>query len=219
MAETTSGLILRTRPLTDTSLIVHWLTPDLGRLATVARGARQPKSAFAGKLDFGFEADFSFQRSRRSELHALREVSVTNPRGGLRTDYGYLAQAAYAVAFIEQVTETETPLPEVHALMAGFLDHLPRRPVQARTVFAFELKLLSVLGLEPEPEEARMPAGARTLMGELLTATWPELPLLKPENGDVQALGRFLKVFLPWHCQKLPKGRAEALGAGGQPAG
>ena len=34
MIETTRGIILRTRPLTETSLIVHWLTPDLGRLAT-----------------------------------------------------------------------------------------------------------------------------------------------------------------------------------------
>ena len=31
MDERTIGLILRTRPLTETSLIVHWLTPDLGR--------------------------------------------------------------------------------------------------------------------------------------------------------------------------------------------
>ena len=213
MTETTSGLILRTRPLTDTSLIVHWLTPELGRLATVARGARSPKSAFAGKLDFGFEAGFSFQRSRRSELHALREVSVINPRSGLRTDYGYLAQAAYAVAFIEQVTEAETPLPEVHALMAGFLDYLPQQPAQARTVYAFELKLLSVLGLEPEVEDAKLRPGVRTLMGDLLAAPWSALVSLQPEAEDARALRQFLHGFIVWHCQKLPKGRAEALKA------
>ncbi|HTH46989.1 MAG TPA: DNA repair protein RecO [Candidatus Limnocylindria bacterium] len=213
MTESTSGLILRTRPLTDTSLIVHWLTPDLGRLATVARGARQPKSAFAGKLDFGFEAGFSFQRSRRSELHALREVSVTDSRGGLRTDYGYLAQAAYAVAFIEQATEAETPLPEVHALMSGFLDHLPQQPPQARSVFAFELKLLSALGLEPEAEDEKLRPGVQSLMAELLVTDWAELVSLKPAADDARALRQFLHGFIIWHCQKLPKGRAEALKA------
>ena len=40
-SERSTGLILRTRALTETSLIVHWLTPDLGRLATVAKGARR----------------------------------------------------------------------------------------------------------------------------------------------------------------------------------
>ena len=67
MDERAEGLILRTRPLTDTSLIVQWLTPALGRISTVAKGARRPKSLFTGKLDLYYEAAFSFQRSRRSE--------------------------------------------------------------------------------------------------------------------------------------------------------
>ena len=72
MIETATGLILRTRPLTETSLIIHWLTPTFGRLATVAKGARRPKSPFLGRLDLFYEADFSFSRSRRSDLHILR---------------------------------------------------------------------------------------------------------------------------------------------------
>ena len=44
MEQRTSGLVLRTRPLTETSLIVQWLTPDFGRLSTVAKGARRSKS-------------------------------------------------------------------------------------------------------------------------------------------------------------------------------
>ena len=46
MVETTTGLVLRTRPLTETSLIVHWLTREFGRLATVAKGARRPNHPF-----------------------------------------------------------------------------------------------------------------------------------------------------------------------------
>jgi DNA repair protein RecO (recombination protein O) len=74
MEERASGFILRTRTFTETSLIVQWVTADLGRMATVAKGARRPKSPFLGKLDLFYEADFSFQRSQRSELHTLREV-------------------------------------------------------------------------------------------------------------------------------------------------
>ena len=76
MIQSATGMILRTRPLTETSLILHWLTPDFGRIATVAKGARRPKSPFLGKLDVFYLADFSFSRSRRSDLHALREVSL-----------------------------------------------------------------------------------------------------------------------------------------------
>ena len=83
MTESASGLIQRTRPLTETSLIIHWLTPDLGRIATVAKGARRAKSPFAGKLDLFYEADFSFSRSRSSELHTLREVTLRETHGAI----------------------------------------------------------------------------------------------------------------------------------------
>src|SRR5882724_9542172 len=127
MSENTIGLVLRTRPLTETSLIIHWLTPDFGRLATVAKGARRPKSPFAGKLDLFYQADFSFQRSRRSELHTLCEVKLLETNAKLREEMEYIQQASYAAALIEQATEMETPLPEIHALMAGLLKHLPTR--------------------------------------------------------------------------------------------
>src|SRR3982751_3102006 len=108
MTETSTGLILRTRPLTDTSLIIHWLTPEFGRLSTVAKGARRPKSPFRGKLDLFYLADFSFQRSRRSELHTLREVNLLETHAALRQDLGYLQQASYCARLIEQATERET---------------------------------------------------------------------------------------------------------------
>ncbi len=213
--ERASGIILRTRPLTDTSLIVHWLTPELGRIATVAKGARKPKSSFYGKLDLFFEADFSFARSQRSELHTLREVGVRDMRNGLRTDFGYVTQASYAVAFVEQVTETETPLPEVHELLTGFLAHLPKQPPQPRSVYAFELKLLGSQGLEPDLETTAFSRSAKSLMRELTELDWTELPALRATANDVQAVRQFLHGYLIYHCQRLPKGRAEALAVTG----
>ncbi len=210
--ERASGIVLRTRPLTDTSLIVHWLTPELGRMATVAKGARKPKSAFFGKLDLFFEAEFSFARSRHSELHVLREVSVRSLRQDLRTDYGYLSQASYAVAFVEQVSETETPLPEVHELLAGFLDHLPRQPPQPRSIYAFELRLLASQGLEPDLVDSGFSPEAKGLIRALTALDWADLPALKAGSADVQAVRQFLHGFIVYHCQKLPRGRAAALG-------
>ena len=146
MIESAHGIILRTRPLTETSLIVNWLTPDLGRIATVAKGARRPKSPFAGKLDLFYTADFSFTRSRSSELHNLREVKLHATRSRLREDMGKFQQAAYATACIEQATETETPLPEIFKLVEGFLNFLGANPATPQNIFALELKFLRELG-------------------------------------------------------------------------
>src|SRR3954469_24610742 len=124
MEERSTGIILRTRPLTETSLIVHWLTPELGRLATVAKGARRPKSPFRGKLDLFYEADFSFARSRKSELHNLREVVLREMHSTLRENMAWIQQASYFTALVEQTTETETPLPKVYQLVHDTLARL-----------------------------------------------------------------------------------------------
>src|SRR5688572_11866216 len=107
MEERASGIILRTRPLTDTSLIVHWFTPDFGRLAAVAKGARRPNSPFRGKLDLFYLADFSFIRSRRSDLHILKEVVLREVYETIRKEMTLLSAASYVVRLIEQVTEKE----------------------------------------------------------------------------------------------------------------
>src|SRR5258708_6205075 len=146
MIESATGLILRTRRLTETSLIVHWLTPNLGRLATVAKGALRPKSPFRGKLDLFFLADFSFLRSRRSELHTLREVSIRESHPAIRRELGRVQQASYAAALVEQVTESETPLPEIFELVRELFQALTETSPESHLVFAFELKLLEELG-------------------------------------------------------------------------
>jgi DNA repair protein RecO (recombination protein O) len=220
MIETANGLVLRTRPLTETSLIIHWLTPALGRLAVVAKGARRPKSPFRGKLDLFYLADFSFSRSRRSELHTLREVSLRETHRALRHELGYLRQASYCAALIEQATETETPLPAIYDLMAGLLRHLPAQAPQPQTIFAFELKLLTELGLQPELAKSKLNPGTKQLVKALAEMDWPFLSRLKPSEAQVVELRRFLHGYLIYHLERIPPGRNAALSlkplAGGQ---
>lgn len=214
MIETATGLVLRVRPLTETSLIVHWLTADLGRLATVAKGARRPQSPFRGKLDLFYVADLSFSRSRRSELHTLREVSLRETHSALRQELGYLQQAAYGAALVEQSTETETPLPAIFELMSGLLNHLPAQPAQPQTVFAFELKLLAELGLQPDLAQSRLSPGAAQLMRTFTEADWPLAGRLKLSQAQVSELNRFLHGFLVEHLGSVPRGRESAVAAG-----
>src|SRR5215204_7020927 len=150
MEERTSGIILRIRPLTETSLIVQWLTPDLGRIATVAKGARRPKSPFRGKLDLFYEGDFSFARSRKSDLHVLREVVLTETHAALRTNLGWIQQASYFSALVDQTTETETPLPHIYDLVKNALRLILSGPPTALSVFVFEIRRLVELGLGPD---------------------------------------------------------------------
>jgi DNA repair protein RecO (recombination protein O) len=218
MIETATGLVIRTRPLTETSLIVHWLTPQHGRLATVAKGARRPKSPFRGKLDLFYLADFSFARSRRSELHTLREVGVRETHAVLRQDLSALRQASYCAALVEQSTETETPLPAVFELFIALLGRLMGGPAQPETVFAFELKLLKELGLQPSSQRNELNAGAQQILRTLTDGEWVLIARLKLSEAQLKALGQFLFGFLTYHLDKVPKGRNLALQRPDQPS-
>lgn len=204
MEERAEGIILRTRPLTDTSLIVQWITPELGRIGTVAKGARKPKSPFAGKLDLLIEAEFSLQRSRRSELHALREVRVMNRWPALRSDLALLHQAAYFTVLIELGTERETPLAEVYALLLEYLRHLPAEDRIPESMFLFEFKFLSLLGYKPE------------VKSELFEQSFGNLEALPSESR--RALNRGLKESIARSLERLPPQRQRAIDALRKPA-
>ena len=211
MIETATGLILRTRPLTETSLIVHWLTPELGRLATVAKGARRPKSPFGGKLDLFYRCDFSFVRSRHSDLHTLRELVLRDTHAALRQDMLALQQAAYAVALLETATETETPLPVLYELVSDWVQRLTRTPARAHLALGFELKVLAELGLTPDFGRARLSAGTKAIAAQLLAQDWTTLEGLRLSVPQKVELGHFLEASLVAHLGRIPRGRAAAL--------
>ncbi len=150
--ENTPAILLRTTRFSDTSLIVEWFTEMHGKLKTVAKGARRPKSGFAGKLDLFFDAEISFIRSRRSDLHTLREVALREVHGGLRTDLERVALASYFVELIELVTELEHPAPDIYGLLQRAFAHLAANPASARALLHFERELVRFLGIHGQPD-------------------------------------------------------------------
>ena len=211
MEERASGIILRTRTFTETSLVVQWITADLGRVATVAKGARRPKSPFLGKLDLFYEADFSFQRSRRSELHTLREVQLNKTHAELRRELAWVHQASYFGVLIEKGTEAETPIREVYELFAGVLEALPRTAPRARMVLSFELKLLSLLGYEPNL--SGLSEEAASLARILLESSFEELGALKTSGRTHHEVNRFVQIAVGTALERLPPQREKALEA------
>jgi len=173
--ESTAAILLRRTKFSDTSLIVTWLTRDHGKLKTLAKGALRPKSAFAGTIDLFFETEIAFMRSRRSEIHALREAVLRNPFEGLRKEYARVELAAYFVELLELLTEPEHPVPELFDLLQRALGYLESARPECRALLHFEKELARLLGIHDEGSAytalARtchhMPESRRRLMEKL----------------------------------------------------
>lgn len=143
----TEAILIRTTRLTDTSLIVHWFSQDEGLVKTVAKGALRPKSVFAGKLDLFFSGEILFSKSRRSELHALREVSISNWREGLRRSYLTTLMAGYFCQLVESGVEPDHPDAAIFDLLRRALDHLDGACASLIALKHFEKEFARILGV------------------------------------------------------------------------
>jgi len=119
----------------------------LGCIQTVARGARRAKSPFAGKLDLFFEAEIQIARSRKSELHTLREVVLRNPFGGIRENLPRTQTASYFVELIELCTESDHHEPELFLLLRRALGYLNAKNPDLRAMVHFETELARIAGV------------------------------------------------------------------------
>lgn len=155
--EQSRGILIRLTKLTETSFIVHWFTEDAGLVKTIARGARRPGSAFAGKLDLFFGAEVIWEPAKRGELHLLKEVAVTEWRTGLRKTYAATLLAGYCCRLLEQGVEAGHPDPELFDLLRRALDHVDTAGASQRGMLHYERELARLFGVANDyrsPEDA-----------------------------------------------------------------
>ncbi len=144
---TERGIILRLTKLTETSLIVTWCVDGVGLVKTVAKGARRPKSAFAGKLDLFYNAELSWVDSSRSELGTLRELVVSEYAEGMRKSYKNTMVAGYFSSLVEWVMEAGDNEEEVYGLLVRGFGYLLKKDAEWRAVVHFEKELARLMGV------------------------------------------------------------------------
>lgn len=142
---------MRRTLITETSLIITWFTEKTGKVKTIAKGARRPKSTFAGKLDLFYESEIQFAKSNRSDLHSLREVKPISYHEGIRNNYHSTMLASYWIELIELVTEPEHPAPELFHLLHRGLGYLEQSPADKRAMTHFETETARCLGIHKGP--------------------------------------------------------------------
>ena len=180
--ESTEAILLRKRKFSDTTLIVSWCTELIGCVQTIAKGARRPKSPFAGKLDLFFEAEISIVRSRKTDLHTLAEVVLKNPFAGIRRNYLRTQTAAYFVELIEICTERDHREPELFMLLQRAFGYLDANDPTSRAISHFETELARIAGVHDEKRFTADPAFALgNLFGRLPLSRTPLLKTLAAE--------------------------------------
>ncbi|MCB1230407.1 MAG: DNA repair protein RecO [Verrucomicrobiae bacterium] len=146
----TMATLIRRLPLTESSFIVHWCSDEFGLVKCVAKGARRPKSPFAGKLDLFYRCEIELVPARQGDLHILKDVAVSNSRLGIRKTYRQTLAASYFVRLLESVVEIESPIADLADLLERALNFLESNQPDAKAVRHFETQLAQMLGVAEE---------------------------------------------------------------------
>ena len=203
--ERAEAIVLRNQSVTESSLIVTWFTREFGKLKTLAKGARRPKSPFRGKLDLFYLNDIVFIPSRHGDLHTLSECYIENPFPRIRERLDTFTAASYCCELVDLATEPEGPVPELFELLAASLTALDEGHLTPLSVPLFDLLALDCLGFRPDPSRLDLDPGTRRIVADILDNK--HLERLRPTAAQQRQLDAFLTMFIGQQFGRLPKSR------------
>jgi len=146
------ALVLRVVDFGESDRIVHLLTPERGRLAAIAKGAKRSVRRFPGSLDVFNLLRVEIAPVRRpGALARLEQARLVAWYPGLRVSSGRFALGCYLVELLDRGAPEGGP--ETAALFRFARDALAlveAASADRRLRVLLELRALDALGLRPE---------------------------------------------------------------------
>lgn len=145
------GIVLRGYPFGEADRVVVLLSPNSGKLRTVAKGVRKTKSRFGGRLEPFTHVDLVLYEGRN--LDTITQVAVIEPYHDLRTDLDKVLAAGTMVEVSDAVAQEGETSIRLFLLLQRGLRALDSGPLHADLVTAFLLKSAEVVGVAPALDE------------------------------------------------------------------
>lgn len=150
MIVTSDAVVLRSMKYRETSKIVTLYTRRYGKLRVVAKGARQPKSKFGGSLEPLTFITVVFYRKENRDLHTLSQTDIRNGFFRIHSNLNKLSVGLAIVDLVDAVFHDEEENEAAFRLLTQVLELVDDAKEPVRNIlFAFETKLVSLLGFQP----------------------------------------------------------------------
>ena len=147
-----SGIIISESNLGDYDKMLTMLTPGLGKISCVAKGARRQRSALlAGTQFLCFGEYLMYKGANTYNINSCETIEVFYK---LRTDLDKLNNAVYITKIIQDVTEENQNCYKILQLFLNTLYTLSETDKDSELIISiFKLKLLCFLGFTPRITE------------------------------------------------------------------
>ena len=144
------GIVLRSYPFGEADRVVVILSPNHGKLRTVAKGVRKTKSRFGGRLEPFSHVDLVLYEGRN--LDTITQVSLIEPFHKIRSDLERVIAAGTMVEVADAVAQEDEPTLRLYLLLHRGLKALNVDEPHPDTVTSFLLKAADVVGVAPALE-------------------------------------------------------------------
>lgn len=222
------GIVLRGYPFGDADRVVVLLSPNHGKLRTVAKGVRKTTSRFGGRLEPFTHVDLVLYEGKN--LDTITQVAIIEGFPRLRADLARVVAAGIMVEAADAVAQEQESSLRLFLLLQKGLRALESGVVGNDLITSFLLKLAGVVGVAPALESCaacgrtddlfsfsfasggvlceqcrgdrgmRLRAGLTDYMASLERADFAELPPTRADlSGDAMGVARR---FVEYHLDR-----------------
>lgn len=151
--ERCEAIVLRSVDFSETSRIVTFLTPERGRMACMAQGARRTRSAFGGSLDTLNRLELVYYWKDGRNVQKLGEAALLDGYGGIKGNLDKALHAAFPLELVYKVAHENEPSQGLFATLVRGLEGLAAWTGDVPAHACWEvLHLLNVAGFGPSLE-------------------------------------------------------------------
>ena len=145
------GIVLRSYPFGEADRVVVLLSPNTGKLRTVAKGIRKTKSRFGGRLEPFTHVDLVLYEGRNLDI--ITQVAVIEPYPRLRTNLDAVVAAGTMVEAADAVAQEDESSIRLFLLLQRGLRALDAGDTGTDLITSYLLKLADVVGVAPALEQ------------------------------------------------------------------
>ena len=146
------AVTLRRYELGESSLIVSLFTRNRGKIKVVARGAKNLKSPFAGRLEPFNTVDVVYYGKENVSLYRLTSIDVSSARVSIAEDLDKFSRACYLAEVLEAGVKEQDPNRAVFETADTALEMIAsesNRQSLDLIVRLFDVKFLEHIGYRP----------------------------------------------------------------------
>lgn len=142
----TEAIILRTKDLGESDLIVSFFSSLYGTLRGVAKGARRSSKRFVNSLNAFSLVTIEFRERRSGDLVWIESCELLDGFPGIRSNYPSLVRASYMLEMAETLFPSHVPSTEMFELLRGALECISNEESADEIMIGFQARAMRIGG-------------------------------------------------------------------------